>query len=80
MLAVHDPAPSQVPTVMDPALHESQTVPLGHTLQAPVPLQPPVLPQDAMLAAGHSLCGSPPSLTAPHTPSTPCPFEAAEQA
>jgi hypothetical protein len=56
------------------------TVPLGHCEQAPEPSHPPESPQLDVGAIGHCPCGSRPPLTAPQTPSAPCPFAAAEQA
>src|SRR5690242_17995940 len=62
--------------VAEPLLHvaAAHVVPLAYFWQAPMPSQEPLVPQDAAVWSVHSLSGSVPDTTLPHTPSAPAPF------
>jgi hypothetical protein len=78
----HVPLPLQVRGVsVDPLHIEPQEVPFEYWPQAPLPLQSPLFPQLAWLAAGHCPLGAGlPAAIGPQTPFAPCPLAAAEQA
>jgi hypothetical protein len=80
--ALQLPNPSQLDTVSVPAAQASalHVVPLTCRRHAPAPLQKPSCLQVEESSGAHSLSGSVALATFPHTPSTPDPFLAAEQA
>jgi hypothetical protein len=75
--ASHVAAPTDVVPVQ---LMSAHSVPAGKRSHAPNPSQEPVRPQVVGLSVGHSLSGSLPARTGPHSPSTPWPLREAEHA